>query len=164
MALQPASTRHQHWFSYLLPPARAGGYEYTADWRVQVGAGESHEVKKHTIAQLTRQVGETRALLPDVKLYQIHSAIEASGVLDSPEVLSALGRLRDDGIAIGASVSHPQIATIEKASKIEHNGAPLFASVQATFNLLDQSAGPALQAAAERGVFIIVKEVSGPNE
>ncbi len=134
------------------------GYEYTANWRVQVDEGESHEVKKHTPEQLERQLAETRALLPDVALYQIHSATRESGVLANDAVLEALAQLRAQGIAVGASVSNPQLPALEAAIAVECGDAPLFASVQATFNLLDQSAAPLLQAAAEAGVFVIVKE------
>ena len=85
------------------------GYEYTANWRVQVGEGEAHEVKRHTLAQHTRQLAESRSLLGSkLALYQIHSATEASGVLQAADVLAALATLRDEGVAIGASVSHPQ--------------------------------------------------------
>lgn len=134
------------------------GYEYTAEWRVHVGEGEAHEVKRHTPEQFNRQLGETKALLPYISLYQIHSATMESGVLSNDGVLDALAELRDQGVAVGASVSHPQVPTIEAATRVERKGAPLFASLQATFNLLDQSSGPALQAAAEAGVFVIVKE------
>ena len=135
------------------------GYEYTANWRIEVGEGEAHEVKKHTVEQHTRQLDETKALLGDkLALYQIHSATEASGVLTAPDVLEALGKLRDEGVAIGASVSHPQLKPIELATAAEASGKPLFASIQATFNLLDQSAGPLLEAAAANGVFVIIKE------
>jgi len=134
------------------------GYEYTAGWRVQVAEGEAHEVKKHTPEQLARQLEETRSLLPAVALYQIHSATEDSGVLANEAVLSKLAKLRAEGVAIGASVSHPQRPTLEAALAVEQDGAPLFGSVQATFNLLDQSAGTILSELAEAGVFVIVKE------
>lgn len=135
------------------------GYEYTADWRIQVGEGEAHEVKKHTVAQHTRQLAETRALLGSkLVLYQIHSATEESGVLEADDVLAQLAKLRDEGVAVGASVSNPQLKPIERAAVAAHSGGHVFASVQATFNLLDQSCGPVLQAAAERGVFVIIKE------
>lgn len=58
------------------------GYEYTAAWRVQVDEGESHEVKKLTVEQLTRQLEESKALLPGLALYQIHSA--SLDVLQAP--------------------------------------------------------------------------------
>jgi aryl-alcohol dehydrogenase-like predicted oxidoreductase len=137
------------------------GYEYTAAWRIQVEDGEAHEVKKHTVEQHERQLGETRSILGDkLHLYQIHSATEASGVLEAPDVLAVLGKLRDQGVAVGASVSHPQAKPLELAAAATSpgDGKPLFASVQATYNLLDQSAGPFLEAAAAQGVFVIVKE------
>ena len=149
------------------------GYEYTAGWRVQVGKDEAHEVKKHTVAQHERQLAESREVLgPHLRLYQIHSATEASGVLEADDVLAALARLRDEdaspatdacaatsAVAIGASVSHPQVTPLElAAAATSADGEPIFASVQATFNLLDQSAGPALAAAAEQGVLVIIKE------
>lgn len=84
------------------------GYEYTANWRVEVGAGEAHEVKYHTAAQLAKQLAESRENLPSLALYQIHSATEASGVLENEEVLDALAALRDSGVVCGVSVSHPQ--------------------------------------------------------
>ena len=120
----------------------------------------AHEVKKHTVAQHQRQLGETQAILGDkLRLYQIHSATEASGVLEEPGVLEALAKLRDAGVAVGASVSHPQARPLELATQAAGgDGKPLFVSVQATYNLLDQSAGPYLRAAAEQGVFVIIKE------
>ena len=121
------------------------GYEYTAAWRVEVGEGESHEVKKLTVAQLTRQLEESREQLPGVALYQIHSA--SLEVLQDEAVLAALGRLRDSGVTVGLSVSHPQPPTVEAAL-----------AVQATFNLLDPSCGAALQRAHEAGMLVIVKE------
>lgn len=134
------------------------GYEYSADWRVKVCEGK-FEVQKHSVEQLERQLGETRALLPGVSLYQIHSATRSTGVLQNDAVLDALAHLRDEqGIKIGITLQHPQVETLVKAIAVERAGAPLFASVQATFNLLDQSAGPMLQRAAEQGVFIIIKE------
>ena len=80
------------------------GYEYTANWRVEVGAGEAHEVKYHTAAQLAKQLAESRENLPSLALYQIHSATEASGVLENEEVLDALAALRDSGVVCGVSV------------------------------------------------------------
>lgn len=135
------------------------GYEYTADWRVEVGDGEAHEVKKHTVAQHTRQLAETRDLLSShLALYQIHSATEASGVLEADDVLDVLAKLRDEGCAVGASVSHPQIRPLQLAREATRAGAPVFSSVQATFNLLDQSAGEALRQCHEAGVLVIIKE------
>lgn len=130
-----------------------------------VPEGEAHEVKTHTLAQLRRQLAETVALLPSIHLYQIHSATLTSGVLDNAEVLDALAALRDGTlvpglprVVPGLSVSHPQPPAIEAATNLSRGGAPLFGEVQATFNLLDQSAGPALAAAHQAGMLVIVKE------
>ncbi len=136
------------------------GYTYTADWRTQVDEGEKHEVKEHSLDVLNRQIKESHAALPGhLDLYQIHSATLESGVLENRPVLEQLAELRSQGILMGLSVSGVnQAAVIEKAISIEINGSRLFDSVQATWNLLDQSAGTALQAASDAGLGVIIKE------
>jgi aryl-alcohol dehydrogenase-like predicted oxidoreductase len=79
--------------------------------------------------------------------------------MDNQEVLSELARLRDAGLVIGFSVSGKrQAETIEKALQIKVGGKPLFAAVQATWNLLERSASAALHAAHEAGLGVIIKE------
>ena len=136
------------------------GYRYTADW--QVGAAVN-EVKDHSAGHLRKQIGESRALLGErLGLYQIHSATLESGVLDDAAVLDELARLRDGGLRIGLSVSGPRQAdAIHKALEIRRGGTLLFASVQATWNLLEPSAGAALADAHGAGLGIIVKEALG---
>ena len=133
------------------------GYTYTADWQV---TADKHEVKDHSLPVLRRQTAESRALLsPNLKLYQIHSATFDSGVLDNAAVLGELARLRDEGLVIGLSLSGPnQADVLRRALDIDMGGAPLFRSVQATWNLLAQEAGPALAEAHARGMGVIVKE------
>jgi aryl-alcohol dehydrogenase-like predicted oxidoreductase len=133
------------------------GYRYTADW--QVGA-EVNEVKDHSLAHLQRQLAETRAILGDsLCLYQIHSASLESGVLADKAVLHELARLKDSGLAIGLTVSGVhQSDVIRRAIEIVAGGEPLFATVQATWNLLERSAGPALAEAKQAGLRVIVKE------
>ncbi|HEX9351731.1 MAG TPA: aldo/keto reductase [Gaiellaceae bacterium] len=128
------------------------GYVYTADWHVEA---DRHEVKDLSAANLRRQSAESRALLGDhLALYQIHSATLESGVLDDAEVRDELTGLREQGLAIGFTASGPrQRETIERA--LEVGG---FDSVQATWNLLERSAGTALAAAHEAGLGVIVKE------
>jgi len=133
------------------------GYTYTAGWRVEA---EHHEVKDHSRAVFERQLGESRALLGShLQLYQIHSATLDSGVLDDPEILSVLAAARDEGLAIGLTLSGSrQAETLHKALAIRIDGAPLFGAVQATWNLLERSAGDALQAAHDAGLGVIIKE------
>lgn len=136
------------------------GYTYTAGWQVNVPTGQKHEVKEHSLPVLQRQMQESRAVLGNhLDLYQIHSTTLDSGVLDNDAVLRELARLRNGGLAIGFSVSGTQQAeTIWRALEIEFDGELLFSAVQATWNLLEQAVTPALQAAHEAGVGVIIKE------
>jgi aryl-alcohol dehydrogenase-like predicted oxidoreductase len=128
------------------------GYTYTAGWRVDA---EAPEVKDLSAATLRRQVGESRAVLgPHLDLYQIHSATMESGVVEDDAVLEELARLRQEGLSIGISVTGPQqAATIRRGLDV---GA--FDTVQATWNLLERSAGAALEEAHAAGLGTIVKE------
>lgn len=133
------------------------GYTYTADWAV---GADVNEVKDHSLSTLRRQLPQSRALLgPWLRLYQVHSATLESGVLEDRDVVRALGAARDDGLAIGFSVSGPgQAETIRRALDVRVDGTPLFAAVQATWNVLEPSAGAALQEAHDAGLAVIVKE------
>jgi aryl-alcohol dehydrogenase-like predicted oxidoreductase len=135
------------------------GYTYVAGWQTDAAV---HEVKDHSLATLQRQVGESTALLgAHLDLLQVHSATLDSGVLDSPMVLDALVGLRRDGVvrAIGLTLSGTgQPATLRAAMDLECSGEPVFDTVQATFNVLERSAGPALAEAHERGMGVLVKE------
>ena len=128
------------------------GYTYTAGWRADA---EVHETKDLSVATLRRQLPESLALLGQhLRLYQIHSATVSSGVLDDPDVLEELRRVRDRGIAIGLTVTGPgQASTIERALSLD-----CFDVVQATWNLLERSAESALAAAHRAGLGVIVKE------
>ena len=112
------------------------------------------------LAALTRQLGESRDLLGGhLDLYQVHSATLDSGVLEDRAVLAALARLRDDGVVVGLSSSGPgQADTIRRALALSADGMAPFACVQATWNLLEPSAGPALAEASAAGWGVIVKE------
>ena len=134
------------------------GYTYTADWQVEA---EAHEVKEHSLPVLQRQTQESLALFGShLDLYQIHSATLDSGVLDNEAVLAELARLQAElGLHVGLSLSgDKQAETLYRALELADEGV-VFASVQATWNLLEQSVGPALQAAHEAGLAVIVKEV-----
>jgi aryl-alcohol dehydrogenase-like predicted oxidoreductase len=133
------------------------GYRYTADW--QVGASVN-EIKDHSLGNLRRQAWESRGLLGErLCLYQIHSATLESGVLEDAGVLAELSSLAQAGLAIGLTVSGPrQAEVIRRALEVRVDGATPFACVQATWNLLEPSAGPALAEAGAAGWGVIVKE------
>ena len=133
------------------------GYTYTAGWKVQA---DKHEVKDHSLPVLRRQAAESRALLgPYLSLYQIHSATLESGVLENGEVLGELAQLREGGWQIGLSLTGPaQADTLRKALQVRIDGVRLFDAVQATWNLLERSAGPALAEAHAAGLGVIIKE------
>jgi aryl-alcohol dehydrogenase-like predicted oxidoreductase len=133
------------------------GYTYVAGWQVET---EQHEIKEHSLPVLQRQTRESRALLdPFLKLYQIHSATLDSGVLDNSDVLTELARLRDEGLVMGLSLSGAgQAETLLKAMEVHVDGRRLFGCVQATWNLLEVSAGPVLAEAHDAGMGVIIKE------
>jgi aryl-alcohol dehydrogenase-like predicted oxidoreductase len=133
------------------------GYTYTADWRVRA---DQHEVKDHSLPVLARQWAETRANLGDwIDLYQIHSATFDSGVLDDAAVHGALARLKEDGVLVGLTLSGPrQAEVLGRAMEIHIDGVRLFDAVQATWNLLEPSAAPALAQAHAAGLGVVVKE------
>jgi aryl-alcohol dehydrogenase-like predicted oxidoreductase len=134
------------------------GYTYTAGWAVDA---EVHEVKDHSAAALARQFPQSRGLLgAHLAVYQVHSATPESGILDDDATLDALARLRDaEDLVIGLTTSGPaQAEIIDRAIGIERGGAPLFRTVQSTWNVLEPSAGPALMRAHRAGMGVIVKE------
>jgi len=136
------------------------GYTYTAAWKVRTPNGVAHEVKRHELPVLQRQYATSLNQLGEhLKIYQIHSATKESGVLNNQPVLEFLDRIRQTGTSVGLSVSGPEQAeTIEKALTVEVNGERLFQSVQATWNLLEQSAEAALRKAHDLGLKVIIKE------
>lgn len=133
------------------------GYTYTAGWRADA---EVHEVKDHGTATYDRQIAETRALLGDrLDLYQIHSVTPDSPALTDRDLHARLARLAADGVAVGLSTSGPlQAEAIRAALKVTVDGRRLFTVVQATYNLMEPSAGPALAEAHDAGLMVIVKE------
>jgi aryl-alcohol dehydrogenase-like predicted oxidoreductase len=133
------------------------GYVYTGGWRLDA---PDHEIKQLTVDTLRRQAIESRAILGRrLSIYQIHSATIESGVLQDRAVLGSLAQLLEQGVWVGLSVTGPnQSAVIRRAIETRVDGRPIFATVQATWNLLEPSAGPALADASASGAGVIIKE------
>jgi aryl-alcohol dehydrogenase-like predicted oxidoreductase len=130
------------------------GYTYVADWRTDA---DTHEVKDHSLATFERQWPETlQALGGPPDFYLIHSLTPESPALGDQRLLDRLHELADSGVRVGLSTSGPrQAETLHKALEL---GAP-FTAVQATWNVLERSAGKALAEAHDAGWFVVLKEV-----
>ncbi|MFL1904341.1 aldo/keto reductase [Streptomyces tauricus] len=133
------------------------GYTYTADWRTDA---EAHEIKDHSLTTYERQRAESAELLGDrLDLYQIHSVTPESPALTDKELHAELAEAAARGLTVGFSTSGPaQADAIRAALAVTVGSAPLFRTVQATYNVLDTSAGPALAEAHEAGLTVIIKE------
>lgn len=133
------------------------GYRYTADWQVDV---DTHEVKDHSCRHLDHQWQESRSILGErLDLLQIHSVTPDSGVLTDAAVLDTLAAIKDGGTRVGVTVSgEGQRDLVYRAMEVTRDGTFLFDTVQATWNLLEPSAGEALADAAHEGFGVIVKE------
>ncbi|GAA1797287.1 aldo/keto reductase [Agromyces neolithicus] len=130
------------------------GYEYVGAWRMDA---EVHERKEHSLHMFERQWPETLAALggaPD--LYLIHSLTPDSPALGDAALLDQLRALAAIGVRVGISTSGPHQADALDAAR-ELESSP-FGAVQATWNLLEPSAGPALARAHDAGWFVVVKE------
>jgi aryl-alcohol dehydrogenase-like predicted oxidoreductase len=129
------------------------GYTYVGEWRHDA---DTHEVKNHNVATFERQWPETLQALggpPDI--YLVHSLTADSPALDDKRLLDRLRELTDSGVRVGLSTSGPrQSETLRTAVD---RGTP-FSAVQATWNVLEPSAGAALAEAHDAGWFVVVKE------
>lgn len=80
-------------------------------------------------------------------------------MLENREVHRELAEIHSTGVRIGLTLSGPQQAEIlETAMAIRVDGERLFDTVQATWNLLEPSAGPALTKARNEGMGVVIKE------
>jgi aryl-alcohol dehydrogenase-like predicted oxidoreductase len=133
------------------------GYTYVGGWDLTAPV---QEVKDLSLATFERQYAETRALLGDhLRLYQVHSLTIESGVLEDRRLLAALARYRREGLMLGITTTGPEQAdAIRRALEARVDGVSLFSSVQATWNVLEPSAGAALSEAFAAGWAVIVKE------
>lgn len=134
------------------------GYTYVAKW--ELGFTGKHEVKEHSIAKLLEQWNVSKVLLPELKIYQIHSATLESGVLKNESVLIQLHHIKKQaGIEIGISTSgHNQNEIIVEALNIKVEDEYLFNSFQVTYNILEQSTFEVLNLLHTKNKTIIIKE------
>lgn len=133
------------------------GYTYVADF---VPNATEHEVKEHSLAKLNEQWEASKALLPFLTTYQIHSATFESGVLDNESVLNRLAALKGEtGMLIGITTTGSnQAQVLRKALSTKVNGIELFDAFQVTYNIFDQSLAGAAQELSLAGKRLIIKE------
>ncbi len=134
------------------------GYTYIADFDPEA---TEHEIKEHSLIKLNEQWEVSKALLPNLKLYQIHSATFESGVLNNTEVINRLYALKQKfDLIIGLTITGSnQAEVLKKALTLEVDGDRLFQSVQFTFNLLDQSVAGMIDDLKQLKGPILIKEV-----
>lgn len=132
------------------------GYEYVGNWRIDAAV---HERKDHSLGMFEAQWPQTVLALggrhPDV--YLIHSVTPDSPALHDAALLDRLRELADTGVRVGISTSGPeQRRVLTEAMALTDSP---FAAVQATWNVLEQSAAAALRDAHAAGWLVVVKEV-----
>ncbi|TVZ56003.1 aryl-alcohol dehydrogenase-like predicted oxidoreductase [Lutibacter sp. Hel_I_33_5] len=133
------------------------GYMYVADFNPKATI---HEVKEHSLDKLNEQWEVSKNFLPNLKLYQIHSATLETGVLENQPILNKLATLKKEHqIKIGITTTgENQVEVIKKALAISVDGEPLFDTFQVTFNILEQSLVEVANELDKNGKKIIIKE------
>ncbi|MDO3694835.1 aldo/keto reductase [Wenyingzhuangia sp. chi5] len=134
------------------------GYTYVANW--QLGYKGDHEVKEHSIEKLIEQWETSKKLLPNLKVYQIHSATIESGVLENDKVLKKLAEIKKNtGLLIGLTTSGTQQNDVLKeAVQIKIGQQYLFDVFQVTYNIYEQSTYHTLVELIKQEKKIIIKE------
>jgi aryl-alcohol dehydrogenase-like predicted oxidoreductase len=124
------------------------GYEYIGNWKMDA---EVHERKEHSPAMFERQWPQTvQALGSTPDFYLIHSVTPDSPALTDTHLLKRLRQLASTGVRVGISNSGPaQGEVIDDATAVPDSP---FTVVQATWNVLEQSAAPALERAHAGGM------------
>ncbi|QDO93562.1 aldo/keto reductase [Formosa sediminum] len=134
------------------------GYTYMANW--ELGYSGKHEIKEHSLSKLLEQWQVSKVLLPELKIYQVHSATLDSGIFTNTAVLHELHRIKKEtNLQIGISTSGAhQVDIIKKALEIQINNEPLFTSFQVTYNVFEQSAFKILKQLLSENKTVIIKE------
>ena len=114
------------------------GFSYAADFDINAAV---HEIKEHSLEKLNEQWEFSRKLLPNLKIYQIHSATLDTGVLDNKAILQRLHQIKKEyNIIIGLTTTGVnQVEVLKKGIDIEIENEPLFSSFQSTYNIMEQS-------------------------
>ena len=114
------------------------GLSYAANFDINAVV---HEIKEHSLAKLNEQWEFSRKLLPNLKIYQVHSATLDTGVLDNKAILNRLHEIKKEyNIIIGLTTTGAnQVEVLKKALDIEIENEPLFSSFQSTYNIMEQS-------------------------
>ena len=144
------------------------GYTYVANFDANA---KVHEVKEHSLTKLNEQWQVSKALLPYLSVYQIHSATLETGVLKNEAVLNRLAFLKEEhNLQIGLTTTGVnQVEVLKKALSVEVEGKPLFDAFQCTYNILDQSISEINSALKSQNKTLIIKEALAngrlfPNE
>ncbi|MGJ5642544.1 aldo/keto reductase [Formosa sp. S-31] len=134
------------------------GYTYMANWTL--GYEGKHEIKEHSLPKLLEQWKVSKALLPALQIYQVHSATLESGIFENEDVLHQLHKIKTEtGLKIGVTTSGAnQVEIIEKALSIKIENLLLFDSFQVTYNVFEQAAFSKLKTLLSFGFTVIIKE------
>lgn len=133
------------------------GYTYVADFDARA---KVHEIKEHSLEKLNEQWEASKAFLPLLKVYQIHSATLDTGVLENEAVLNRLLFLKNEyNFEIGITTTGAnQIEVIKRAMDVSVEGKQLFEAFQVTYNMLDQSLNRISSDLQKQNKKIIIKE------
>lgn len=133
------------------------GYTYTANFDANA---KVHEVKEHSLPKLKEQWQVSKAFIPYLKVYQIHSATLETGVLENKAVLEYLAFLKNEHhLKIGITTSGAnQVEVINKALDVQVEGQQLFDIFQVTYNYLEQSLLAILNELTAQNKSIVIKE------
>ncbi|MGB5429844.1 aldo/keto reductase [Eudoraea sp.] len=133
------------------------GYTYVANFNANAAV---HEIKEHSLEKLKEQWQVSKAFIPHLRVYQIHSATLETGILDNEAVLDQLALLKEEyKLEIGITTTGAnQLEVIKKALDVTIGGVPLFDAFQVTYNMLDQSLGEISREVVQQEKKIIIKE------
>jgi len=133
------------------------GYTYVANFDTNA---KVHEVKEHSLLKLNEQWQVSKALLPYLSVYQIHSATLETGVLENEAILNQLAFLKEEfNLQIGLTTTgFNQVDVLKKGLDVQVEGKQLFDAFQCTYNILDQSIGDLNTVLKNENKALIIKE------